>query len=157
MQRFFELDKNSFSRYLGRNLCLLAKLSHSKFTKDYYVINDTVPLKVQWITFEPFPFDLILPSQTEQQGTQIVFSNINNIVANEIKKTVNSNENIIIQLFIANIESETVEIFDKGEFEVYTPTITNESVTGNINLRHSFNINCGSIRYNRQLFPNLFL
>ena len=52
---------------------------------------------------------------------------------------------------------DTAEKFDKGLFEIFNPQITNEIVTANINLRHSFDINCGSMRYNKQLFPNLFL
>ena len=98
-----------------------------------------------------------MPSQTEQQGTQIVLSNINNAAANLIKSTVNTNENILMRLYLVNRELETAEKFDKGEFEIFNPQITNESITATINLRHSFDINCGSIRYNRQLFPNLYL
>lgn len=155
--RFFELDKNSFSRYLGRNVNLLIELSHSVWDKTYYLINDTQPLELDGSTYEPYPFDLTMPSQTEQQGTQIVLSNINNASANLIKSTVNTNENILMRLYLVNRELETAEKFDKGEFEIFNPQITNESITATINLRHSFDINCGSIRYNRQLFPNLYL
>ena len=155
--RFFELDKNSFSRYLGRNVNLLIELSHSAWDKTFYLINDTQPLELAGSTYEPYPFDLTMPSQTEQQGTQIVLSNINNIAANLIKSTVNTNENILMRLYLVNRELETAEKFDKGEFEIFNPQITNESITATINLRHSFDINCGSIRYNRQLFPNLYL
>lgn len=155
--RFFELDKNSFSRYLGRNVNLLIELSHSAWDETFYLINDTQPLELDGSTYEPYPFDLTMPSQTEQQGTQIVLSNINNAAANLIKSTVNTNENILMRLYLANRELETAEKFDKGEFEIFNPQITNESITATINLRHSFDINCGSIRYNRQLFPNLYL
>ena len=93
--RFFELDKNSFSRYLGRNVNLLIELSHSAWDKTFYLINDTQPLELDGSTYEPYPFDLTMPSQTEQQGTQIVLSNINNVAANLIKSTVNTNENIL--------------------------------------------------------------
>lgn len=155
--RFFELDKNSFSRYLGRNVNLLIELSHSAWDKTFYLINDTQPLELDGSKYEPYPFDLTMPSQTEQQGTQIVLSNINNTAANLIKSTVNTNENILMRLYLVNRELETAEKFDKGEFEIFNPQITNESITATINLRHSFDINCGSIRYNRQLFPNLYL
>lgn len=155
--RFFELDKNSFSRYLGRNVNLLIELSHSAWDKTFYLINDTQPLELDGSKYEPYPFDLTMPSQTEQQGTQIVLSNINNVAANLIKSTVNTNENILMRLYLVNRELETAEKFDKGEFEIFNPQITNESITATINLRHSFDINCGSIRYNRQLFPNLYL
>lgn len=156
-QRFFELDKNSFSRYLGRNVNFLVELSHSEWDRTYNLINDTKSLELDGVTYEPYPFDLTMPSQTEQQGTQIVLSNVNNIAANLIKQTVNSNENILLQLYLVNRELETAEKFDKGQFEVFSPQITNEAVTATINLRHSFDINCGSIRYNKQLFPNLYL
>lgn len=156
-ERFFELEKNSFSRYLGRNVRFLIELSHSTWDETYYLINDTKPLTVDGNTYTPYPFDLTLPSQTEQQGTKIVFSNIQNLAAELIRKTVNSNENISLQLYLVNIESEAAEKFDKGLFEIFSPQITNENVTAAINLRHSFEVNCGSIRYNRQLFPNLFL
>ncbi len=156
-QRFFELDKNSFSRFLGRSVNLAIELSHSLWDKTYTLINDTKPLELDGILYEPFPFDLVLPSQTEQQGTQVVLSNIHNLAANLIQQTVNSNENITMQLYLINRETENAEKIDKGLFEIYAPKITNDVVSANINLRHSFNINCGSIRYNRQLFPNLFL
>lgn len=156
-QKFFELDKNSFSRYLGRGVCFLLELSHSSWDESYYLINNTKPLTIDDKTYQPYPFDIIMPSQTEQQGTQIVFSNIHNLAANLVRKTVDSNENITLQLYIVNIESETAEKYDKGLFEIFSPQITTETVQANINLRHSFDINCGSMRYNRQLFPNLFL
>jgi Domain of unknown function (DUF1833). len=135
----------------------LIELSHSAWDKTFYLINDTQPLELDGSTYEPYPFDLTMPSQTEQQGTQIVLSNINNVAANLIKSTVNTNENILMRLYLVNRELETAEKFDKGEFEIFNPQITNESITATINLRHSFDINCGSIRYNRQLFPNLYL
>ena len=156
-ERFFELEKNSFSRYLGRGVCLLIELSHSSWDETYYLVNNTKEVTIDDITYQPYPFDLIMPSQTEQQGTQIVLSNIQNLAANLIKKTIDSNENIQLQLYIANIETATAEKFDKGLFEIFSPQITNENITANINLRHSFDINCGSMRYNKQLFPNLFL
>lgn len=156
-ERFFELEKNSFSRYLGRNVRFLIELSHSTWDKTYYLINDTRSLTIDGHTYEPYPFDLTLPSQTEQQGTKIVFSNIQNLAAELIRQTIDSNENISLQLYLVNIETETAEKFDKGLFEIFSPQIVNENVTAAINLRHSFEVNCGSIRYNRQLFPNLFL
>ena len=156
-QRFFELDKNSFSRYLGRGVCFLIELSHSLWDETYYLCNNTKEVTIDGIIYQPYPFDIVMPSQTEQQGTTIVFSNIQNLAANLIKQTVDSNENILLQLYIANIEMETAERFDKGLFEIFAPQITNEAIQANINLRHSFEINCGSMRYNRQLFPNLFL
>lgn len=156
-QRFFELDKNSFSRYLGRGVCFCIELSHSSWDETYYLINNTEELTTGGHTYQPYPFDIVMPSQTEQQGTQIVFSNIQNLAANLINQTVNSNENIILQMYVVNVESETAEMYDKGLFEIFNPQITSETVQANINLRHSFDINCGTIRYNRQLFPNLFL
>ena len=156
-QRFFELDKNSFSRYLGRGVCFLIELSHSSWNKTFYLCNNTEKVEIDGKTYQPYPFDIVMPSQTEQQGTSIVFSNIQNIAANLIQQTVNSNENIVLQLYVANVETDAVEKFDKGEFEIFNPQISNEAIQANINLRHSFDINCRSMRYNRQLFPNLFL
>lgn len=156
-ERFFELDKNSYSRYLGRNIKFIIELSHSAWEQEYCLINDTEPLTLDDKTYEPFPFDITMPSQTEKQGTQIVISNVQNLVANLINQTVQSNENIVLQLYLVNRESATAEKYDKGQFEIFNPTITNEMITATLNLRHSFDINCGSIRYNRQLFPNLYL
>lgn len=156
-QRFFELDKNSYSRYLGRNVNFAIILSHNLWNQSYCLINDTQSLTIDNITYEPYPFDLTMPSQSEQQGTQIILSNVQNIAGNLIKATVNSNENILMQLYLINRETETAEKYDKGLFEIFNPQITNETVSATINLRHSFDINCGSIRYNRQLFPNLYL
>lgn len=156
-QRFFELDKNSYSRYLGRNVNFLIELSHSVWSQTYYLINDTKSLELDGITYEPYPFDLTMPSQTEQQGTQIILSNVQNVAGNLIKETINTNENITMQLYLVNRELETAEKYDKGLFEIFEPQITNEAISANINLRHSFNVNCGSIRYNKQLFPNLYL
>lgn len=156
-QRFFELDKNSFSRYLGRGVCFLIELSHPLWEQTYYLTNNTQSVTVDGYTYEPYPFDIVLPAQTERQGTRIVLSNIQNLAANLIQQTVNSNVNITLQLYVCNIETETAQRYDKGLFEVFNPTISNETVDAVINLRHSFNINCGSMRYNKQLFPNLFL
>lgn len=156
-QRFFELDKNSFSRYLGRGVCFCIELSHSSWNETYYLCNNTKEVIINGTTYKPYPFDIVMPSQTEQQGTQVVFSNVQNLAANLINQTVNSNENIVLQLYITNVESGIAEKINKGIFEIFNPQITNEAIQANINLRHSFEINCGSMRYNRQLFPNLFL
>ena len=153
----FEFDKNSYSRYLGRNFKMLVKLSHSIFESPFYFINDTKALDVDGVTYQPFPFDVVLPAQTEMQGTQIVMSNVQNLVAHEIKKTIYTNENILVDLFFVNIETETAEKYDAGMFELESVSITPETVTGTINIRHNLNINIGSIRYYQQLFPNLFL
>ena len=155
--RYFELDKNSYSRYLGRNVVFCVELSHPNWNEVYRLVNDTKAVTIEGVEYQPFPFDLKLPSQKEQQGTQIVFSNVNNLASNLIRDIVNSNDSIIVQLYIANIESNTAEKYDKGEFELFSPSITPEQVSATLNLRHCFDVNCGSIRYNKQLFPNLFL
>lgn len=153
----FEFDKNSYSRFLGRNFKMLVELNHSLFDTPYRFINDTQELYIEDALYSPFAFDVILPSQTETQGTQIIMSNIQNLVANEIKKTIYTNENIIVTLFFANIETEIAERYDIGTFELQGVNITPESVTGTINIRTNLNINAGAIRYNSNLFPNLFL
>jgi hypothetical protein len=155
--RYFELDKNSYSRYLGRNVVFCVELSHPNWNEVYRLVNDTKAVTIEGVEYQPFPFDLKLPSQKEQQGTQIVFSNVNNLASNLIRDIVNSNDSIIVQLYIANIESNTAEKYNKGEFELFNPSITPEQVTATLNLRHCFDVKCGSIRYNKQLFPNLFL
>lgn len=153
----FELVKNAFSRYLGRSLNLLIDVSHPEFEREYHFINNTKPVTVDGVLYEPCPFDIIPPAQTETQGTQITMSNVQQLVSNEIRKTVNSNQNIVITLFVVNIEAESAEKYAKGTFELMDVTITPETVTGSINIRHCLDINCGSIRYNRQLFPNLYM
>lgn len=154
--RFFELDKNSFSRYLGRGVAMLIELSHSEFSQTYHLINDTKALEINGITYQPFPFDITLPSQTEQDGTQFTFSNVNNYVANILSSVVTSNENILMQIYICNREEETADKIDFGLYEVSGPTITNEAATAKINVRHSLDYNIGTITYNKNLFPNLF-
>lgn len=153
----FEFDKNSYSRYLGRNFKMLIELTHSKFSEPFRFINDTKPLEIDALTFKPYPFDVVLPAQTEMQGTQIVMSNVQNLVANEIKKTIYTNENILVNLYFVNVETQAAEKYDAGLFELESVQITPETVTGTINIRHNLNINIGSLRYNNQLFPNLFL
>jgi len=157
MQRFFELDKNSFSRYLGRNICMLIELTHSEFEDPYYLVNNTKAVTIDGKTYNPFPFDLILPSQTEQQGTQVVFSNVNNYLAKQISEIVYSNENVQLQLYIANVETSDVEKINKGLFEITEVVVSPESVTATINIRNCLNINVGTKRYNKQNFPNLYL
>ena len=155
--RFFELDKNSFSRFLGRGLCLLVEISHSQLPQTYYLINNIKDVTIDGQLYQAYPFDVILPSQTEQSGTKITLSNINNTISKELAAIVSSNENVIIQLYIANIEDNASEKINKGSFELTEIAITNEVVTGTINIRNCLDINLGSIRYNKQNFPNLFL
>ena len=153
----FELDKNSYSRYLGRTVKMLIELTHSAFDEPFYFINDTKELTVDGKIYQPYPFDIILPSQTETQGTQIVLSNVQNLAANEIRKTINTNENIKLDLYIVNIETEVAEKYPAGLFEVFDAQITPESITATINIRHNLDINMSTINYYRQTFPNLFL
>lgn len=157
MQRFFELDKNSFSRYLGRSIVILLELSHSEFEQTYYLINDTRALTIEDITYQPFPFDITLPSQTEQDGTTFTFSNINNYVANILSSVISNNENILMQIYLCNRESEVADKIDFGLYEIFEPTISNDVATAKINIRHSLNYNIGTITYNKNLFQNLFL
>lgn len=153
----FELHKNSLSRYLGRSVNLAIELSHSEFEDTYYLVNDTKELIIDGKTYTPYIFDLALPAQTEQQGTQFIISNANNIVAQQIEKIVNSNENIILKLYLVNIEDEVAEMYDKGEFEIMDIVVSPESATATINIRHCLNYNIGTLRYNKQLFRNLSL
>ncbi|MDR1169077.1 MAG: DUF1833 domain-containing protein [Heliobacteriaceae bacterium] len=152
----FELDKNAFSRGLGRSINMLIEVSHSLFDETFYFINDTKPLTVDTQTYQPFPFDIRLPNQTETQGTQIVIANVNNLVSNELRKTISSNENILLYLKLANIEKEEAETYECGEFELTGLSITNEAVSAQLNIRNCFEINAGTIRYNRQLFANIY-
>lgn len=153
----FELDKNAFSRGLGRSVNMLLEISHSKFSETFYFINDTKSIVIDGKIYQPYPFDVTLPNQGETQGTSIAISNINNIAANEIRKTICSDENIIIDLKLVNIENEMVETYDCGEFELLNLSITQELIKGNLNIRNCFDVNAGSIRYCKRLFPNLFL
>ncbi len=153
----FELDKNSFSRYLGRTVKMLIELNHSAFEEPFYFINDTKALTIDGNTYQPYPFDIILPAQSETQGTQIVLSNVQNLAANEIRKTINSNENINLDLYIVNIETDVAEKYPAGLFEVFDANITPESITATINIRHNLDINLSTICYYRQTFPNLYL
>lgn len=154
--RYFEFDKNSFSRYLGRTMCMCIEISHS-LIDTFYFTNNTANIVVDGKTYIPFPFDLILPSQTEQQGTQIAMSNLGSGVATELEKTINSNENVVIKLYIANVESTGAELISKGIYEVMSVSATSETVVATINIKHCLNINLGKYRFNKQNFPNLFL
>lgn len=153
----FEFDKNSYSRYLGRTAKMLIELSHSVWDKPYLFINDTKELTIDGNTYVPYPFDIVLPSQTETQGTQIVMSNVQNLAANEISKTINTNENIVLKLYFVNIETVIAEKYEVGLYELQDVTITPESISGSINIKHNLDINLSFIRYNRQVFPNLTL
>lgn len=152
--RFFELDKNSFSRSLGRGVFMLLELSHSKFDETYYLINDTKELTIDGHTYLPFAFDITIPSQTEQDGTTFVFSNVNNTVANILTKAID-NENITMQIYLCNREENTADKIDFGLYEITEPSITSETAQAKINVRHSLDYNIGTITYNKNIFPNL--
>lgn len=152
----FELDKNSYSRYLGRTFILLLEFTHSLLTP-FYLTNDTQSLDLDGKTYLPFPFDLVLPSQSEQQGIQLVMSNVNQLVTNELAKVISSNENIICKVYICNRETETAEKYERGTFEVMDADINQQSINFRLNLRTSFKYNVGTKRYNQQLFRNLYL
>lgn len=155
---FFELDKNSFSRSLGRIFCKAVEISHPDLSQIYYLTNDLKELVINGNTYIPFPFDTILPSQTEQQGTQIVLSNVNNMVAKELNSIVNSNEPLICKLYFINREENDAIQILAGIFEITEPIVTNESITATMNIRHSLEYNIGTIRYNNnKIFNNLSL
>ena len=152
----FEMDKNSYSRYLGRSFNLAIVLSHSQL-ETFYLINDNTNITIDSQEYQAYPFDIVLPSQNETQGTQLVMSNVNQLITNELIKVINSNENIICKVYIVNIETNIAEKYDKGIFEIMNVEVTQEQVNFSINLRHSLNYNVGTKRYNQQLFGNLFL
>ena len=126
--RFFELDKNSFSRYLGRGLCLLIEISHSGLSQTYYLVNNTSDITVDGQVYQKYPFDVVLPSQTERQGTKITLFNTIELTR-ELASIIDSNENVIVQLYIANIEENANEKINKGSFELTDIKITNDAVT----------------------------
>jgi len=156
MQRYFELDKNAFTRTLNRVYCWAIELSHSQFEETYYLVNNNETVTIDGKTYQPFPFNFIPPAQTEQEGTKITMSNINNAVAKQMNEVVMSNENIQIDVYGLNIETDDVEYFPSGLFELKDITMDNENVTGTINIRSCLDINLGSMRYTKQNFPNLY-
>lgn len=157
MERFFESDKNALCRQVGRVVTWAVELSHSLFTETYYLINDTQEATYNGHTFQPYPFNVIIPAQTEQDGTQIVLSNIQNLISSPISKIVTSNENIMIKLYCVSIETNVNEFDFKGEYEIISAVCTNDSVTGQITIRNCLDINIGKFRYNKTNFPNLQL
>jgi len=160
MARNYELVKSAFSRQLGRGVNILVEFSHSQFTSTFRLCDNTAPITTAEGTFEPFPFKYVLNTQGETQGASIVLGNIDRQVAREIRRATN-NESIVCRVWIANIEkidgNITASTYDAGTFEVFTPTITPETVTLNLNLRLSLEFNQGKLRYNQTNFPNLYL
>ena len=79
------------------------------------------------------------------------------LIGGSVAKALKShNENIIINLYCANVETQTAEKDLKGIYELENVQINSESVTGVINIRHNLDINMGLLRYNTN-FPNLSL
>lgn len=156
----FELIKSAFSRQLGRSVKVMVEFSHSKFTETFRIIDNTEAVTVSGDTFNPYPFKFIANAQGQTQGGSIVLSNVDRNIAGEIRSATD-NETIVATVWIAHLESDgttiNVERVSAGVFEVFSPVITKQSITLTLNLRVSLDYNMGTIRYNPNLFPNLYL
>lgn len=91
---------------------------------------------------------------------RLALSNVDRNLANELRNATD-NENIICRIWVANVEKQgdtvNVERIDAGTFEVFSPVVTKEVTTFTLNLRVSLNYNISTVRYNPNLFPNLYL
>ena len=154
-----ELIKSAFSRDLGRSIKILAEFSHSQFDETFRIVDNTEAITIDGDTFSPYPFKFIQNSQGETQGATLALSNVDRNIARQIKKAT-TNENIVCKIWICQIEKDdvlNVERYESGTFEVFSPVITKEATAINLNLRVSIEYNVGTVRYNTNLFPNLYL
>lgn len=155
-----ELIKSAFSRQLGRSVKVMVEFSHSQFSQTFRIVDNTEAITVSGDTFEPYPFSFVANTQGETQGGSIVLSNVDRTIAGEIRNATD-NESIVAQVWVANVESNgtdiNVERVEAGTFEVFSPVINKQSITLNLNLRISLEYNLGTVRYNPNLFPNLYL
>lgn len=161
----FEFKKSAYSRYLGRGIYFLLEFSHSSWSQTHRFINNNKSIEIESYTYLGLPFKLILNTQGENAGTSIGIANIDRQLTQQIKLAVKSefnNENIQCKIFLAHIERDTSgnltkEKYDRGTFEVINIEITKEQINLGINLILSLGFNIGTIRYNRNLFKNLYL
>ena len=155
-----EMIKSAFSRKLGRSVKFLVEISHPNLSKTYRIIDNTEAVTVDGDTFNPYPFKFLQNAQTETQGARLALSNVDRNLANELRNATD-NENIICRIWVANVEKQgdtvNVERIDAGTFEVFSPVVTKEVTTFTLNLRVSLNYNLSTVRYNPNLFPNLYL
>ncbi|PNX49889.1 MAG: hypothetical protein BV457_00180 [Thermoplasmata archaeon M9B1D] len=161
----FELKKSAYSRYLGRGLYILLEFSHSSWLETYRFINNNKTITIDSNEYLGLPFKLLFNTQGENSGTSIGIANIDRQLTYKIREAVKSsykNKNIQCKIYLAHIERDTSgnlisEKYDRGTFEVISLDIDKTQINLGINLILSIGYNIGTIRYNKNLFPNLYL
>lgn len=140
------------------------KLSHSGFTQDWYIVDNTENITVDTQEYMAVDFGIKLGSKASGEGATIGISNIDKLISQEIYKAleVNPNENIILEVFRATCEVNggitTTKIQTENSiWQLFNPTITREIVSGTIGKRNSLDVNAGSKTFNQEDFSNIYL
>jgi len=155
-----EMIKSAFSRKLGRSIKVLLQFEHSGLSQTFRLVDNTEAVEYNGNTFNPYPFKFVANSQGETQGARLVLSNVDRTLANEIRN-VTDNESIICSVWVAQIEKDgdtlNVDAHPAGVFEVQGIVVKKDATSMVLNLRVSLEFNLSTVRYNPNLFPNLYI
>ena len=158
--RNFEIYKSAVSRYLGRSLNYIVEFSHSAWDNPYRLINNTTQIEYEGETYTPYPFQITLPTQGQDEGTSIILSNIDDELMQLFEQTIYSNENIICTLYLVQLEKVQsgilVDAEPKGTFEVVSAAATVDALNLGLDFKSCLPYNLGVYRFNQTNFGNLY-
>lgn len=142
----------------------LIKLSHSSWSKDYYLINNTEAITYNGQEYLSFPFAITITPKGELSGASISFLNVDRQIAELLNTAVSTDANESIEMVHkrVTIENDAGDLTvgneqEQGTFELQSPTVDKESITAGLGFKVSLPYNVGSLTYSKNLFPNLSL
>ena len=154
--------KSISSLKLARGHYDLIKLSHSGFSQDFYLINNTEGITYDSQDWQPFPFSIVLESRRDLQGASIAFVNITREIETQLEKALSSaNEDIICEHTQITLERDGGNLVvglvsDTRTLNLAGIKVTRESVFGGLPIRNSLIFGLSKYRFgNNNLFRNI--
>lgn len=133
---------------------VLLTLDHETFTSPVRVVNNTVAISSNGNVFQPYPFEVEFPSETDRiQEARVRIDNVNRLVIEKVR-TIQSPAEATFQIVLAS-DPDTIEQ-EYGPLQVLNADISLQTVTFSIGAEPVAYEQFPPARYTPQVAPGLF-
>lgn len=148
---------------IANNQFWAVKFTHSQFTEDIHVINNTEDVTFEGNVYEVLPFVFNPESRGEKGAGNLTISNISQELLDPILEAQQKpNEEIGAHIYLLNVNRDTdtgefiITSTDFGEYVLNLAELSKEVISATVFLRSSLGYNQGKLRFTPQQFPNLY-
>lgn len=126
------------SNTVGGRYYETVQLSHTNFSKTFYLVQDTVSRDfcldsgcATTKTFEPFPFTVVMPEQgSQQQDLNVVFANMSDELIEEIDKASENTNEPIECIFRIYIDGYDIPQTDEIRLVITQVSVNDKTISG---------------------------